>query len=139
MSRAPARSAAGCRVAVLVALLVTPGVQPSRAVAVPAGRTASTGEFLLPLDCDSLAICFRDGMALDTAQEQEVRRVLAEARRQREALRADTFQRLRAVLNSSQAGMLEARRAALLAGEAERLGARAECLQRQARPPPRHP
>lgn len=88
-------------------------------------------EFLLPVDCDSLAVCFRDGMALDTEQDHEVRRLLAEARRQREALRAETFRRLRAVLTSRQASLLEARRAALLSGEARRLGKRAECLMRQ--------
>lgn len=88
-------------------------------------------ELLLPHDCDSLPLCFRDGMALDSNQEQEVRRVLAEAIRQRELLRADTFRRLRAILSSRQAGLLEARRAALLSGEARRLGARAECLLQQ--------
>lgn len=102
----------------------------------PAGITAPAtpvpmAELLLPLDCDSLPVCFRDGMALDSRQEQEVRRVLADAIRQREALRADTFQRLRAILSSRQAGLLEARRAALLAGEARRLGARADCLLRR--------
>lgn len=91
----------------------------------------SMAELLLPLDCDSLPLCFRDGMALDAEQEQEVRRILAEALRQREALRAETFQRLRAILSSRQAGLLEERRAALLSGQARRLGARAECLLRQ--------
>jgi hypothetical protein len=92
---------------------------------------APGAELLLPLDCDSLPLCFRDGMALDAEQDQEVRRVLAEARRQREELREDTFRRLRAVLSTRQAALLEARRAALLAGEARRLGRRAECLLHQ--------
>lgn len=123
----------------LLLLVVTSLPLPGRA---EPSSSMPMAELLLPHDCDSLPLCFRDGMALDAEQDHEVRRVLAEARRQREALRAETFRRLRAVLSSRQAGLLEARRAALLSGEAGRLGHRAECLIRQekaARPPRQEP
>lgn len=88
---------------------------------------------LRPQDCDELDDCIAEDLALSNEQQQRVRDILEQARRQRDALREDTFNRLKDVLTPEQTRRLEEHRSDLMRYRAQRMRERAGRLDRRAR------
>lgn len=97
-----------------------------------AAREAGT-HALRPQDCDELDDCIAEDLALSNEQQQQVRDILEQARKQRDALREDTFSRLKDVLTPEQARRLEEHRSDLMRYRAQRMRERAGRLDRRAR------
>lgn len=84
-------------------------------------------------DCEEMESCFIEELQLSDDQQQKIRGIMQEARKQRDALRNDTFNRIKAVLTPEQTRRLEDHRADMMKYRAERMRERADHMEHRAR------
>lgn len=84
-------------------------------------------------DCEEMDSCFIEELKLSDDQQQKIRGIMDEARKQRDELRNDTFSRIKAVLTPEQSRRLEAHRADMMKSRAEGMRERAGQMDRRAR------
>lgn len=82
--------------------------------------------------CDEMDECITEGLNLTPDQQTRVRAILEDSRKKREALRAETMQKMRAVLTPEQVKMVDAHRAEIMEFRAEQMKKKAEHMEDRA-------
>lgn len=84
-------------------------------------------------DCEEMESCFIEDLKLSDDQQRKIRGIMQEARKKRDELRNDTFNRIKAVLTPEQTRRLEDHRADMMKYRAERMRERADHMDQRAR------
>lgn len=84
-------------------------------------------------DCEEMESCFIEELKLSDDQQQKIRGIMKDARKRRDELRNDTFNRIKAVLTPEQTRRLEEHRADMMKYRAQRMRERADHMDQRAR------
>lgn len=111
----------------LTAALLLPLTWASRTEAAPPAD--ASGQH----DCEEMEECFIEGLDLSDDQQRQIRDLMEAARAKQEALRDDTYHRIRDILTPGQGRKLDEHRSDILRLRAQRLRQQAELMDRRAR------